>query len=85
MNEQKVFVLTIQHRHESDVGAYSTYEKAYAAVAEYCRDNWSEVSQWDFSEVQPPMDDITCINVYFELQRGSINPETFSITEVVLQ
>jgi hypothetical protein len=85
MSKQKVFVLTINHRHSNDTGAFSTYEKAYAAVATYCRDNWSEVEQQDDLSSEPPADDITCVNQYFEAQKSFFVPETYAIEELPIQ
>jgi len=58
----KVFILSILHRHGQDLYASRTYEGAHAALANYCRENWCDQC---IVEDMPP-EDSELIEAYFD-------------------
>jgi hypothetical protein len=77
-----VFVLTVNHRHGTDLGVYTTENGAYAALVKYCRDSWDEVREYDdtLSETLPEEDAI--IELYFDVMQDS---ESYDIRSCLLE
>lgn len=64
MSNQKVWVLTIDHRHGSNVSVFANDLLALAELAGYVREWWHD-GGWPLDETAPE-DDGEAINQYFE-------------------
>jgi hypothetical protein len=68
-----VFVLMIDHDgHGTNVGVYTNEKAAYTALANYCREEWAEASEYDDdleADAIPDNDDLV-IEMYFEAMQS---------------
>lgn len=64
---ERVVILTIDHRHGTDVSAYRTHDGASKAVAAYVKDWWNDLSRWTDDPPELPKDDNEAISLYFDI------------------
>lgn len=79
------YVLTISHRHGDDTTLHPTEEAARAALAEFARQWWHEIADYDGRAAPgvtgpPPDDDDEAIRIYFEHQ----DDESYTITPATM-
>lgn len=83
--EPDTYVLTISHRHGDDTTLHPNKKAAHAALAEFARQWWHEITDYDGRADPgvtgpPPEDDDEAIQIYFEHQDG----ESYTITPATM-
>jgi|MudIll2142460700_1097286.scaffolds.fasta_scaffold00003_33 hypothetical protein len=82
---ETIHVLVIEHPHGVDVSAHRSNETAYATLAKYCREFWSEAQgRTDLSEEPPPGDKET-VEAYFGALEDTAKNEHWEIRAVELE
>jgi hypothetical protein len=77
-----VWVLSIDHRHGTNVYVHETEPGAKDSLVDYVRENWEDEVGRGFSELdaEPPADDQEAIDAYFD----EVADESYILTNEVL-
>lgn len=78
---QKVWVLTLTHRHGDDITVYATQDLALAATEAYCREWWND---WFDGDVPDGLSGRDLIDMYFSKSEESSRAEYWGLEELTV-